>query len=102
VHEHDSRSECTTMLKYKNWESFFEAKEQFRCLGTTVSNQNSIQVEVRSRLVSVNACCQSVQNLLYFSFLYRITIFPVLYGCETWSLTSREKRRLRVFENRFI
>ena len=24
----------------------------------------------------------------------------VLYGCETWSLTFREKRRLRVFENR--
>jgi len=23
----------------------------------------------------------------------------VLYGCETWSLTLREKRRLRVFEN---
>jgi len=22
-----------------------------------------------------------------------------VYGCETWSLTSREKRRLRVFEN---
>jgi len=23
----------------------------------------------------------------------------VLYGCETWSLTLREKRKLRVFEN---
>jgi hypothetical protein len=22
-----------------------------------------------------------------------------LYGCETWALTRREKRRLRVFEN---
>ena len=22
------------------------------------------------------------------------------YGCETWSLTLREERRLRVFENR--
>jgi len=26
----------------------------------------------------------------------------VLYGCETWSLTLREKRRLRVFENRVL
>ena len=25
-----------------------------------------------------------------------------LYGCETWSLTSREERRLRVFENRVL
>ena len=24
----------------------------------------------------------------------------VVYGCETWSLTLREERRLRVFENR--
>jgi len=24
----------------------------------------------------------------------------VLYGCETWSLTLREERKLRVFENR--
>ena len=26
----------------------------------------------------------------------------VLYGCETWSLTLREKRRLRVFENKVL
>jgi len=26
----------------------------------------------------------------------------VRYGCETWSLTLREKRRLRVFENRVL
>jgi len=31
---------------------------------------------------------------------YRTIILPVvLYGCETWSLTLREDRRLRVFEN---
>ena len=50
-----------------------------------------------------------MQNLLSSSVLsinlkvklYRTIIFPVvLYGCETWSLTFREERRLRVFENR--
>ena len=31
---------------------------------------------------------------------YRTLILPVvLYGCETWSLTLREVRKLRVFEN---
>jgi hypothetical protein len=35
--------------------------------------------------------------------IYRTIILPtVLYGCETWSLTLREKRRLRVFENRVL
>ena len=33
----------------------------------------------------------------------KITIFSVvLYGCETWSLTMREERRLRVLENRML
>ena len=35
--------------------------------------------------------------------IYRTAILPVvLYGCETWSLTLREERRLRVFENRVL
>ena len=25
--------------------------------------------------------------------------FVILYGCESWSLTLREERKLRVFEN---
>jgi len=32
--------------------------------------------------------------------MYRTIILPVvLYGCESWSLTLREERKLRVFEN---
>jgi hypothetical protein len=35
--------------------------------------------------------------------IYRTIILPVvLYGCEAWSLTLREKRRLKVFENRVL
>jgi len=34
--------------------------------------------------------------------IYRTTILLVLYGCGTWSLTLREKRRLRVFEIRVL
>ena len=35
--------------------------------------------------------------------IYRTIILPVvLFGCETWSLTLREERRLRVFENRMF
>jgi hypothetical protein len=35
--------------------------------------------------------------------MYKAVIFPVmLYGCETWSLTLREKHRLRVFEIRVL
>ena len=35
--------------------------------------------------------------------IYRTVILPVvLYGCETWSLTLREERRLKVSENRVM
>ena len=35
--------------------------------------------------------------------LYRTIILPVvLYGCETWSLTLREEKKLRVFENMLL
>ena len=35
--------------------------------------------------------------------IYRTVVLPVvLYGCETWLLTLREERRLRVFENRVL
>jgi len=35
--------------------------------------------------------------------IHRTVILPVaLYGCETWSLTLREERRLRIFENRVL
>ena len=34
--------------------------------------------------------------------IYRTILPVVLYGCETWSLTLREERRLRVFQNRVL
>jgi hypothetical protein len=84
---------------------------QFEYLGTTVTNQIFIQEEIKRRLNSGNACYHSVQNLLSSRLLsknvkvrtYKIIILPVvLYGCETWSLTVREKHKLRVFENRVL
>ena len=78
---------------------------------TTLKNQNSVQEEIKSRLKLRNACYHSVQNLLSSSLLYknlkiniyRTIILPVvLYGYETWSLTLREERRLKVFENRVL
>ena len=85
--------------------------EEFKYLGTTLTNQNSIQKEIKSRLKLGNACYPSVQKLLSSSLLsknlkikiHRTIILPVvLYGCETWSLTLMEEHRLRVFKNRLL
>jgi len=77
-------------------------------LETTLTNQCSLEEEIKRRLKSWNVCFHSVQNLFSSSLLrrnikfkvYRIIKLPVVcYGCETLSLTLRQERRLRVFEN---
>jgi len=47
----------------------FEMVEEFKYLGTTLTDQNSIQEEIKCRLKSGNACYHSVQNLLSSSLL---------------------------------
>ena len=47
--------------------STFERVEKFKYLRTTLTNQNSIQEEIKSRLKSGNACYHSLQNLLSFN-----------------------------------
>ena len=106
MHGHASGSECR-----KNNNSF-QRVEQFKYLGITVTNQNSIEErKIKGKLKSDNACYHSVQNLLSYISLYQnikikvyrtIILSVVLYGCETWSLTLKEERRLRVFENRML
>ena len=42
------------------------------------------------------------RDCLYLCVVRVMIVSVVLYGCETWSFTTREKRRLRVFENRLL
>jgi len=90
--------------------SSLERVEEFRYLGTTLTYQNDIEEEIKSRLKSANACYHSVQNLSSrllsknINFvIYRTVILPVVfYGSETWLLTLREECRLRVLKNRVL
>jgi hypothetical protein len=81
----------------------FENVLQFTFLGTTVTNQNLIQEEIKRRLNFGNACSHLVQNLLSSCLLLKdvkIRIYKTNFAC--WSLTLREEHRLRVFENKVL
>jgi hypothetical protein len=85
--------------------------EDFKYYETTLTNQNSIQEEIKCRFKLRKACYHSVQNRLSSSLLYknikikiyRTIIFPVVfYGCEILLLTVREERRQMVSEKRVL
>jgi len=44
--------------------SSFEKVEELKCLGTTLTSQNSTKEDIKSRMKSGNACHHLVQNLL--------------------------------------
>ena len=65
----------------------------------TFNAQFRNRVRIYGLLVSVNESLfpSKANNLVFF---YNTFMLPVvLYGCETWSLTLWEERKLRVFEN---
>ncbi|KAJ4446865.1 hypothetical protein ANN_13565 [Periplaneta americana] len=89
----------------------FEEVEKFKYLGATVTNINDTREEIKHRRNMGNDCYYSVEKLLSSSLLsknlkvriYKTILLPVvLYGCETWTLNSREEHRLRVFENKVL
>jgi hypothetical protein len=78
----------------KIWEHHNESKFHL--------GRNQGQIGIREYLPSFGA--ESIPSSLLPNNktikIYRTTILPlILYECDTWSPTSREQHRLRVFEN---
>jgi hypothetical protein len=80
-------------------------------LGTTVTDQNSIHEEIKSRINLGNNCYHVIQDLLSSRLvptsvkikMYKTIILPVVFcRCETWPLTLRELHDFRVFQNRVL
>jgi len=69
VHDQVPRAKFRRSHNIKTDNKSLERVEQFKYLGTTLKDQNSIQAEIKNRLNSGNACHQSVQNPLSSSLL---------------------------------
>ena len=81
-----------------NVNSSFERVEDFKYLGTALTNQNSIQEESKSSLNSGNACYYSVHNVVSFSVLstnlkVRYTVVSLTMG--SWALFPVVTENLR-------
>jgi hypothetical protein len=77
----------------------------------TLTNKNLNQEAIKMKLNSGNSWYHSVQNLKSSHLLSKnvnitirktIILLEVLYGCETWSVTSREEHRLGLPKNRVL
>jgi hypothetical protein len=114
------KSKCMLLSHHQNAETNYDIKIvnrsfenvlQFTCLGSTETNQNLIQEEIKRRLNSSNSCYHSDQKLSSCCLLpknlktrlCKTVILPVvLNACETLSLILREEHRLGVFGNRVL
>jgi hypothetical protein len=92
-------------------EQKFEVVQQFKYLGTIVTNENNLDKEIRYRILLANNCYHGLKHLLRSQFLnlrtklnlYKTLLKPVLtYGSECWSLNRRNEEQLQVFERRIL
>ena len=65
----DQNAGRSYIMMIDNTRSSIERVEEFKYLGTTLTNKNSIQEEIKTRLKLGNACYYSVQNILSSSLL---------------------------------
>ncbi|KAL4143757.1 hypothetical protein QTP88_006044 [Uroleucon formosanum] len=100
------QEEFIEVEKYK-----FKRVDQFKYLGSIITQDNDIKTEISMRLQSANKCffglikmfrsravSKNLKVRMYLTLLRPI----VLYGAETWPLRKTEERRMAVFERKIL
>ena len=69
------------------------------CVTRDISTATCVVISLLTRIWH----CLQKTRLIRNEYVAETIILPVvLYGCETWSLTMREERRLGMFENKVL
>jgi hypothetical protein len=89
----------------------FEAVQDFTYLGSTVNATNDMSQEVKRRIMLANRTLFGLSRILRSRYvqrntkiqIYKTLIIPVLiYGAETWTLSTSEKNLLGIFERKIL
>lgn len=88
-----------------------EVVKSFIYLGSEITSENSLSVEIKRRIILASRCLGGLRKLLRSTFLshktklqlYHQLIQPVLlYGAETWCLRLSDEQNLLVFERKIL
>jgi len=89
----------------------FEKVDNFKYLGVNIKSSNNMHREKKEKISKGNRCYFSINKLLRSKLLSRkskITLYTsylrpiVTYGCETWSTTKDDNRKLAIWERRIL
>jgi hypothetical protein len=89
----------------------FERVDNFKHLGVNINSSNNMYREIKERISNGNICYFSLNKLLRSKLLYRKSktilytsyLRPIVtYGCETWSTTKDDNRKLAIWERKIL
>ena len=107
INRHNGNKVKTIELMGKKYEKV----ESFKYLGSVMTGLNDIETEVKSKIAVGNKCYYALGPILKRRsisqtikiHLYKTIIRPsVIYGAETWSLTSKIEKMLMTWERKIL
>jgi hypothetical protein len=107
INRHDGNKVKAIELMGKKYEKV----ESFKYLGSVMTSLSDIETEVKSKIAVGNKCYYALGPILKIRFisqsikirLYKTIIRPtVIYGAETWTVTSRIENMLMTLERKLL
>ncbi|VVC38751.1 Reverse transcriptase domain [Cinara cedri] len=80
----------------------FKRVDQFKYLGSIITQDNDIKTEILMRLQSANKCFFGLSKIFRSRAISKNLKTNYPYGAETWPLRKTEERRIAVFERKVL